>query len=210
MIPFVVDLESTGRTDAADFLPPIEPPSNYKDAAKIEAFLGEKRAAQLERAALSAETARILCVGILRHGAEAQYIHDDDEAKLLRKTWLELETREADEIFTTFNGTRFDWPMLARRSFAMDVPVPNWFPVDGRWPHRTHCDLLSLWQTGDRQELISLDRLARLCGLPGKTGSGAHFGELWRTDRTAALAYLKLDLELTRDLWVRMAGRAVK
>jgi len=206
MKPFVIDLETSGRPDAGAFLPPLEPPSNYRDAIKITAYLAEKRIAQLERAALSAETARVLAVGILRPGMGPQYICDDDEKLLLRKTWLELETREGDEVFTTFNGTRFDWPMLARRSYALGVPVPSWFPADGRWPHRTHCDLFTLWQCGDRGESISLDRLSRLCGLGGKSGSGAEFGKLWNTDRPAALDYLRLDLELTRDLWQRMAA----
>jgi hypothetical protein len=206
MKPFVIDLETAGRPDAAQYLPEVTAPSNYKDVAKIEAYLAEKRAAQLEAAALSAETARILCVGILRNGSEPQFVHDDQEAKLLRKTWLELETREADEIFVTFNGARFDWPMLARRCYALAVPVPSWFPADGRWPLRTHCDLYARWQCGDRQESISLDRLARLCGLPGKTGSGAEFARLWAEDRKAALEYLRHDLELTRDLWQRMAS----
>jgi len=204
MKPFIIDLETAGRVDASEYLPPIEAPSNYKDAEKIRAYLEERHARQLEAAALSAETARILCVGILRNGMEAQFIHDDDEAKLLRKTWLELETKEADEIFVGFNSTKFDFPLLARRSYVLGVPVPTWFPADGRWPHRTHCDLFTLWQCGDRTETISLDRLARLCGLPGKTGNGADFGKLWQTDRPAALDYLRRDLQLTDALWRRM------
>jgi hypothetical protein len=208
MKPFVLDLETAGRADAAEFLPPVEPPANYKDAAKIEAYVAEKRARQLETAALSADTARILCVGLLRDGGQPQFIHDADEAALLRATWRELETRAADEVFTTFNGARFDWPMLARRSFALGVPVPVWFPRDGRWPARTHCDLLALWQCGDRAESISLDRLARVLGLPGKTGSGAQFAALWNSDRSAALAYLANDLRLTLDVFTRMSVHA--
>ncbi len=206
MKPFVIDLETAGRPDAASFLPAVEPPANYRDQAKIHAYVEERRTKQLEAAALSAETARILCVGILRTGAEAQFIHDDDEVELLRNTWQALETREADELFVTFNGTRFDWPMLARRSYALGVPLPSWFPADGRWPRRTHGDLFTLWQAGDRTETISLDRLARLCGLPGKTATGADFGRLWLTDRLAALAYLRRDLDLTHQLWLHMAG----
>jgi len=207
MKAFVIDLETAARSDAPSFLPEVTAPANYKDAVKIEAYVAEKRATQLENAALNAETARVLCVGILRNGLDAQFIHGHEEAAILHKTWLELETREADEIFVTFNGSRFDWPMLARRCYALGVPVPPWFPADGRWPHRTHCDLFTLWQAGDRQESISLDRLARLCGLPAKTGSGADFAKLWAANRNAALDYLRHDLKLTRDLWQRMANR---
>jgi hypothetical protein len=164
----------------------------------------EKRASQLEMAALSAETARVLCVGILRDGG-AQFIHDDDnEAQLLRDTWAACGCKEADEVFVTFNGNRFDWPMLTRRSYILGVTVPNWLPREGRWIYGTNYDLFALWQLGDRSESISLDRLARLCGLSGKTGSGADFARLWKDDRKAALDYLELDLELTRALWQKM------
>lgn len=86
--------------------------------------------------------------------------------------------------------------------------MPDWFPKDGRFPRHAFTDLAELWQCGDRTETISLDRLARLCGLPGKTGSGADFARLWRDDRKAALDYLTTDLTLTRDLWHRMVKPA--
>jgi len=143
--------------------------------------------------------ASVFCVMVRR------LLSNDDEALLLSKAWSVFETKEADEIFVTFNGTRFDWPFLARRSYALGVVVPLWYPADGRWPLRTHCDLYTLWQAGDRTESISLDRLARLCGLGGKIGNGAEFGKLWTEDRNAALDYLRQDLKLTRDLWRRMA-----
>lgn len=204
--PFVIDLETGPRPDAADFLPPLEAPANYRDPEKIAAYLAERRAKQLADAALSAETGRILCAGLLRHGQEPQFIGDDDEGTLLRRFWRDLVTRDATDCFVGFCSHRFDWPFAVRRSYALGVPVPDWFPKDGRYPRHAFTDLAELWQAGDRTESISLDRLARLCGLPGKTGNGADFARLWREDPPAALAYLRQDLELTRDLWARMAG----
>jgi len=204
MKPFVIDLETGPRPDATDFLPPVEAPINFKDPEKIRAYIEERRAKQFAEAALSAATARILCVGTLRDGGEPQFIGDYDEGKLLRKTWLELERRGADEVYVTFNGTRFDWPIMCRRSYALGVPVPPWVQRDGRWSPRSHCDLLTLWQLGDRQETISLDRLARLVGLPGKAGNGAQFAALWLQNRPAALEYLANDLLLTRLCFDRM------
>jgi len=83
-------------------------------------------------------------------------------------------------------------------------PVRDGFHADWRAPSRTHCDLLALWQCGDRAESISLDRLARVLGLPGKTGSGADFARLFGENRPAALAYLENDLKLTREVWLRV------
>ena len=68
----VFDIETSLREDAANFIESPEAPSNWKDKQKIEAYIQEKTAQQLERGALDAITARVLCVGILR----------DDEAPL--------------------------------------------------------------------------------------------------------------------------------
>ena len=209
--PFILDLETGARplAEIEHLLPVIEPPSNWKDEAKRTAYVAEKREQLLRDAALDAVLSRVLAVGILRGDGPPQFITDDDEASLLRQTWHTLETREADETYVTFNGTKFDWPTLARRSFTCGVPVPRWLPLDGRWPARSHCDLLTLWQAGDRQEFVSLDRLSRMILGQGKSGDGANFAGLWATDRPAALDYLRQDLELTRALWHRMAGWGV-
>jgi len=210
MKPFVIDIETSGRIDAVDFLPEVTAPSNYRDEQKIQSYIVEKRAAQLEAAALSAVTGYVVVVGILRHSLEPRFIHHDDECRLLRLFWAELESRDSSEVFVTFCGHRFDLPFIVRRSFVLGVPVPEWFPRDGRFPRHAFTDLAELWQCGDRTETISLDRLARLCGLPGKTGNGAEFGKLWTHDRAAALDYLRRDLELTRDLATRMLPYCVE
>jgi len=206
MNPFVFDIETGPRPDAEAWLPPIEPPSNYKDPAKIAAYVAERKSSALERAALGADTGRVLCVGVLRNSDVFRYVHHDDERELLNATWLALECRGAADVFVTFNGNKFDFPFLLRRSYILGVTVPSWMPRDGRWKPRQHVDLMEWWQAGDRQETISLDRLARLCGLPGKTDTGAAFAAMWAANRDNALTYLKHDLELTRDLYLRLAA----
>jgi hypothetical protein len=201
---FIVDLETAPRDNAAEFLEMPEAPSNYKAADKISAYIEERRAKQLEMAALSAETARILCIGILREESGVGFIYDDNEAALLTRTWEELGSYHDDEVFVTFCGTRFDWPMLIRRSYVLGIRIPGFVPLDGRWKNNRHTDVAELWSAGDRTCTISLDRLSRLCGLPGKSSNGSEFGKLWVTDRKAALSYLENDLRLTEALWRRM------
>jgi len=108
MNPLIVDIETGPRSDAVAFLPTPEAPANYKDAAKIAAYVEERRAKLLEDAALSAETAQILVVGLLRPGTEPIYIYADDEADTLAETWGKLGERRCNEVFVTFNGARFD------------------------------------------------------------------------------------------------------
>jgi len=201
MKPFIIDIETTGRQDADAFLPTIAAPANYKDETKRNNYVKERREQLLDSAALDAALGCVLCVGILRNGAAPQFLHDQNERQLLHQVWLTLNTREASERFVTFNGHRFDFPFLVRRSFALGVPLPEWFPREGRFLRHLFCDLAELWACGDRSELISLDRLARLCGLPGKAGNGADFAKLWEQNRKAALAYLEQELRLTLALW---------
>src|SRR5262249_10509615 len=97
----------------------------------------------------------------------------------------------------------FDFPYLVRRSLVTGISIPRWLPRDGRFPRHMFCDLAEVWACGDRSETISLDRLARLCGLPGKSNSGTDFAGLWAEDHNAAIAYVRKDLELTLQLWER-------
>jgi hypothetical protein len=209
MKPLVVDIETGPRPDAEAFLPEITAPTNYKDEAKRSAYVVEKRLQLVADAGLDAALGRVLCAGLLRVGEPPRFIHNDaDEAALLKETWSALEQKKAGEAYVTFHGHRFDFPYLARRSFATGVTVPSWFPRDGRFPRYVFSDLAEVWSCGDRSETISLDRLARLCGLPGKSGSGADFARLWTEDRQAALSYLENDLRLTQQLWLQMVGKA--
>ncbi len=210
MTPLILDIETGPRpvAEIEPLLPVITAPANYKDAEKIRAYTDQRRAELIRDAALDASLGRILCIGLLSSNGESRFIHDDtSEAALLRQFWTALESKRADEVFVTFNGSRFDWPFLFRRSLACGVAVPEWFPRDGRWPRRTHIDLLEAWQCGDRSETISLDRFARLLGLPGKSGSGAEFGLLWYSDRIRALEYLTHDLRLTLAIFERLHPR---
>lgn len=210
MKTIILDIETTARpeTEIADLLPSITAPSNWKDEAKIAAYVAEKRAQAIAEGALDPVLGRVLAVGVLVDGA-FEFVGWPEERQLLRDTWHRLEGMfRAGTKFVTFNGHRFDFPFLARRSWACGVAVPSWIPRDGRWPRHAFVDLLEVWQAGNRTESIGLDRLARLCGLPGKAGNGANFGLLWASDRPAALRYLEQDLRLTASLAERMLVEA--
>ena len=62
-------------------------------------------------------------------------------------------------------------------------------------------DLMELWQLGNNQEYIALDKLAKFMGLPGKTGNGADFHKMEPADKKK---YLETDLALTKALAERM------
>lgn len=205
MTPLILDIETgPGPFERIEpLLPKIEPPSNYKDAAKIQLYIAERKAELIEGAALKPELGRVLAVGILGDG-EPRLIHSGSEAEILHMAWGHLTMRRPTECLVTFCGHRFDLPYLARRSWILGVPVPYWFPRDGRFPRDQYVDIAEIWACGNRTETISLDRLARALGLPGKSGDGAQFSQLWATDKQQALDYLANDLQLTKAVYYRL------
>jgi hypothetical protein len=102
-----------------------------------------------------------------------------------------------------FNILGFDLPFLVRRSWALGIPVPFWV-FDGRYFNRRFSDVMQHWQLGNRQDHISLDKLARFLGLRGKSHEGKDFANLYANNQQQALDYLKNDLKLTADIALKM------
>lgn len=184
---------------------------NFKDPEKIAAKIAEAKAAHerdyFDRAALRADTGRVVAIGV-GYDVDGQFIqgvgresNDFEDEALLLEWWWETFTEYADEgrAFVGFNLLNFDVPFLLRRSWLYGVQVPrSVFASGGRYLNDRHfIDLMQVWQAGSRNDSISLDRLARFLGVGEKNGSGADFHKLWESDRTKAIEYLANDLRLT-------------
>jgi predicted PolB exonuclease-like 3'-5' exonuclease len=186
-------------------MPEFEAPTNYKDPSKVEAAIAEKRAAWMERAALSAVTGRILAIGVKPVGGDVDVI-SGDEAVMLRTFWaLAKEAKAERRLLIGFNTTGFDLPFMVRRSWKLGVRIPlSLLNVDNRPNKGVFVDILEAWQCGDRQERVSLNTLAKYLGVGAKNGSGADFAKLWQTERSIAEAYLRNDLALTEAVADRL------
>jgi DNA polymerase elongation subunit (family B) len=204
---YIYDIE-TGALPEAELLtvmPEFEAPTNYKDPSKVEAAIAEKRAAWMERAALSAVTGRILAIGVKPVGGDVDVI-SGDEAVMLRTFWaLAKEAKAERRLLIGFNTTGFDLPFMVRRSWKLGVRIPlSLLNVDNRPNKGVFVDILEAWQCGDRQERVSLNTLAKYLGVGAKNGSGADFAKLWQTERSIAEAYLRNDLALTEAVADRL------
>lgn len=183
---------------------------NLKDPAKIAAKLAEAQAdfESGEGAALEAYSGRVLLVGMIIAG-ETVHIHDDDEARLLRRTWDILQTNAPDRI-VGHNVVNFDARFLVRRSFALGVGVPGRLFDDlHRYQPDIWTDTMHAWGAGDRKAYISLYNLCGALGLPlPKSGpiTGANFAENWSNgNREACLAYNRQDLDVVAMIYERLS-----
>jgi hypothetical protein len=216
-------------------LPPFDPASvkcgNLKDAAKIaekaakakaehddllaaEPAAAEKHKADwIGKAALSPLTGMVLAIGLQNgmDGANASLLTAENtggsEAMLLRHWWSMVSLNASTGAqFIGFNIQFFDLPFLVRRSWALDVDVPDGV-FKGRYFSSQFVDLMTLWSCGGGG-MVSLDTLARYFGIGGKPEGvdGGMFAKLYGDPETrkAALDYLRNDLALTAGVARKM------
>lgn len=205
----IFDIE-TGPREREEVLacaPKFKAPSNYKDPEKIAAAIAEQEEEFVQRAALCASTGRVHAIGIRKDGETLIFGDQDGEREMLRLFWGWVEDCvRTGYALIGFNIARFDIPFLIRRSWALGVtPACGVIGGYGRL-NPAFIDLMQEWQCGDRGASISLDRLCRMLGLPGKNGDGAEFARLWKEDKAKAETYLTNDIMVTLRVAERMLG----
>lgn len=207
---FDIETEPMSELELQALCPPFDPAKvkmgNVKDPVKVRQRLEEAEASHFADfcadAALDAGKSRLLAVGIHRANAEIIWNrHDESEWALIRGIW----DRFSDEsVVIGFNILGFDLPYLVRRSWLLGVPIPKACRNGGRFSSG-FVDIMKEWQCQNyREEFVSLDRLARMFGVGEKTGSGADFHKLAKSDPAAATEYLLNDLKLTKAIAERM------
>lgn len=214
--PSLVQLGSAKKQETIDRK--IEEAREHFEHCKAnrDSILAELRAAHemkveakaqeiIGKAALNAETCRVLVIGYLDVKADHFFTtHDNfliDEADVIREFWKHYE---AANCMVGLNIFRFDLPVLIRRSWILGVPVPRDVMERDRFWNQKFIDLAARWSCGNHGDYISLDRLARAMGVGRKNGDGADFYKLWESDRAAAMKYLENDVRLPLGCAMKM------
>lgn len=197
-LPF--DLETTGDPTCAEWLDPIQPPANYKDEAKIAAYVAEKTAERAAKLALDPDCCRIVCLG---YGDTVTVCPDTDvEWSALSDFWrLFRECQdEPDERLVGYNCVAFDLPVLIQRSRILNVPAPR---IDlKKWGCPDVIDLMLLLSHGGLTGYKSLSFWCRRLGIDvpddssGKDIAGMVAAGEW--DRI--VAHCRADLVKTKAL----------
>lgn len=200
---FVIDIETAPLADAGEFLEPAEAPGNYKDPDKIAAYVAEKNAENLSRAALDVDLCRIVAIGWMRedHDATTVVVIPDpvDEESVLQEFWRDVN----QHVTIGYNTLGFDLPVLLRRSLYLSVAAPR-VSLDR---YRTeHIDLQQRLSFNGAIKFRGLGFYCRRFGIPcdDKT-SGKDIGQLviekqW--DEVAA--HCRADVLKTRALATRL------
>jgi len=116
------------------------------------------------------------------------YGMDEDNDELGTLGHLQ-QVLDASSRLITFNGRRFDYPVLVLRAMTHRLPWPTAKWADERFERDYgrklwHYDLYEILGFHGAARRISLNGLARLCKLPGKQGAdGASVKKLWEAGR---------------------------
>lgn len=202
MAPLLIDIECVGIETASDFLEPVEAPSNYKDPAKIAAYIEEAAQKAIERCALDPDLCRIVALGHGEaHGEDHVILCRDEEteAAALEALWKQVtNSAGVPRTIVTFNGFGYDLPVLMRRSQYLGVP----YLVLNLDKYRTsHIDLMQKLSFNGAIKPHSLKFYAARFGMPVDDVDGSQIAALVKAgDWKAVEDHCRADLALTRFL----------
>lgn len=208
MRSLILDLETCGLPQSKDWLEPLSAPSNYKDEAKKASYIAEAEAERLEKLALDPDCNRIVAMGFVDAAGGDPIVYlmrDEFEEKEHLKMFADIYRQQSTRL-VTFNGFRFDLPVLMRRAMYLDVPFPT-FSVD-----RYRSEHIDLWQRLSFNGAISAHSLkfyAKRLGIGtlDKVG-GADIGKLVAADTKeswqAIYDHVLSDIGLTHSVAMRL------
>lgn len=160
----VLDLETISNPKAADWLEPVKPDARYTKPESIAASIAEKTAERNAKLALDWDCCRIVALGWVDVGSNDPWCEvcetEEEEASALTFFWKTY--RERDTALVTFNGLKFDLPVLLTRSVDLGVKHP---PLNLNRFKTPHIDVLQyLTRDGARQFPHGLGFYARKYG----------------------------------------------
>ena len=206
--PIVVDIETCGLLNAAEFLEPLSPAKNLKDPEKVAADISSRTADRDAKLALDWNVGRIVALGWWTEADDIvtrMCATEDEEAEALRTFWATARQR----TIVGFNVTGFDLRFMIQRSRYLRVAHPQL--ELGKYSHRGITDLYldltfndGLHDQGAMRRTLTM--FARRFGIPHEdTVTGADVPALVAAGDLAAVeAHLRADVAVTVALARRL------
>lgn len=202
----------------------VKAPGQFKKPESIAQWLAENRDIEADEAWLKTSfdggLGQIVCIGFaIDSGEPISYTAADltpaAERKIIEDFFCALTDaydggRGLKPVLVGHNHVAFDIPFVWKRAVVHGIKPPMWFPRNPKpWAEGVF-DTSSQW-AGDRDR-ISMDRLCKILGIPGKDGmSGA---DVWpaiqRGEFDKVASYCRDDVRRTRAMWQRMTFKTTE
>lgn len=213
-----LDIETLPTADPdviADIASTISHPGNISKPESIAAWEAEKKPAvvndAVKRTSFDGLYGRIACAAwALDDLAICHTAPDDSERAAIIDLFGHLsrvtQKYHGDVRFIGHNVHGFDLPFLKHRAIIHGIKPPHALmramsakPWDGIVQ-----DTMLMWST-DREKRVSLDKLCKAFGIPGKDGfDGSMVAETWPADPGKVIAYCCDDVQRVRSVYRRM------
>lgn len=155
-----MDCETVPIDDVQDYLEEPSAPEHYVKQDAIDRYIAKAKASQIKKAALRPDLARLVCLSWMAEEDTTVTVHlcrdAHEELTALIAFFDALHTTFGPQLrrVLTFNGHKFDLPMILRRSLALKVPNMRMLPIHRGSPH---LDLLRLLSFDYQIDYYSLD-----------------------------------------------------
>lgn len=202
-----------------DLAAAVKPPATLKKPDSIAAWEASERSAAeqeaIERTSFDGGLGQIVVIGWAVDDGEPLSVQVDDLTPESERRMLERWVGAMRTAYAGTSGSRptivghnciaFDLPFLWKRAIVHGVRLPLWFPRDPKPWGDSVFDTMTQW-SGVR-ERVSLDRLCKILGVPGK-GTGPTGADVWpmvqRGEIEAVAEYCRDDVVRTRAVYRRM------
>lgn len=196
----------------------VTAPATHKKAESIQAWLDENRMAmateQWLKTSFDGGLGQIVCIAWATDegGGSAVQVRDlslEAERAMLGLFYLEMSALRARNNMRVprwigHNVAGFDLPFIWKRCVVLNVPCPAWLPAHPKpWGPEVY-DTMVEW--AGPKGTVSLDRLCKLLGIPGKDGmTGADVWPAVQAGRIGEVAeYCRADVERVHSVYRRM------
>lgn len=201
----------------------VKAPGNYKDEAKIAEYVSAKQAEidaeihdRVLKTSFDGALGHIAVIGVaLNDQAPTAFYVDSKEphkheADIIKQFFDFLKgqynpTRQMRPRFIGHNIVNFDLRFLLQRAIVLGIRPPSFIPFNAKPWDDTVYDTMAEW-SGFKGS-ISMDKLAKALGLPGKQGiDGSQVWPMVAAGRIKEVAdyCANTDVKQTRDIYRRM------
>src|SRR5687768_12942296 len=115
----VLDIETIPHPDAHSWASPVKPDSRLVDPEKIKGDIAKKVASQADEFGLDPDSCRMVALGfhiVGQSDPDVFLMRDEFEERHLLMSFLERLAKLHSYRLVTFNGLKFDLPILMRRA----------------------------------------------------------------------------------------------
>lgn len=221
-----LDIETLCTTDPqviAELAATIKPPGNIKKAESVALWMAENREGATKE--LIAKTSfdglygRIVCIAYAFDDGDVFHVDTisaGSELAMLERFYGHLTAEltapyhggsaEMEATFVGHNIAGFDLPFLKHRSIILGIKPPSMMlrAMNAKAWDKCIADTMLMWSS-DREKRVSMDKLCRVLGIPGKGDfDGSMVAETWPADHQKVIDYCKDDVERTRAIYSRL------